>query len=98
MIHITEAFNSTSRYLDDLLNIDTTYFEGMVTPIYPNELQLNNTDSNAYRMICAYLEMKIWSLLKHKHLTTGNKILWKRGEIAPKEQFLLVSTVFSIYI
>ena len=25
-----EAFNSTSRYLDDLLNIDYTYFEGMV--------------------------------------------------------------------
>ena len=22
-----EAFNSTSRYLDDLLNIDNTYFE-----------------------------------------------------------------------
>ena len=27
---VIEAFNSTSRYLDDLLNIDNTYFEGMV--------------------------------------------------------------------
>ena len=27
--------------------------------------------------------------------TTGNKILWKRGEIAPQEQFLLFSTIFS---
>ena len=27
---ITEAFNSTSRYSDDLLNIDNSYFEGMV--------------------------------------------------------------------
>ena len=25
-----EAFNSTSRYLDDLLNIDNPFFEGMV--------------------------------------------------------------------
>ena len=25
-----EAFNSTSRYLDDLLNIDNSHFEGMV--------------------------------------------------------------------
>ena len=25
-----EAFNSMSRYLDDLLNIDNPYFEGMV--------------------------------------------------------------------
>ena len=40
---------------------------------------------------------KIWSLFKHENLPTGNKILWKRGEIAPKEQFLLCSTIFSIY-
>ena len=37
---IMEAFNSTSRYLDDLLNIDNPYFdEGMVNQIYPPELQ-----------------------------------------------------------
>ena len=28
------AFNSTSRYLEDLLNIDNPYFEGMVSQIY----------------------------------------------------------------
>ena len=33
-----EAFNSTSRYLDDLLNIDNLYFEHMVVQIYPTEL------------------------------------------------------------
>ena len=27
---VIEAFNSTSRHLDDLLNIDNPYFEGMV--------------------------------------------------------------------
>ena len=27
---IIEAFNPTSRYLDDLLNIDNTYFDSMV--------------------------------------------------------------------
>ena len=27
--NINEAFNSTSRYLDDLLNIDNPLFEGM---------------------------------------------------------------------
>ena len=32
---IIEAFNSTSRYLGDLLNIDNRYFEGMVNQIYP---------------------------------------------------------------
>ena len=44
----------------------------------------------------AYLEVKIWSLFKHENLITGNKILWKRGEIVPK--FLLFSTIFSIYL
>ena len=39
------AFNSTSRYLDDLLNIDNPYFEQMVSQIYPTELQLNKTNS-----------------------------------------------------
>ena len=38
---ITEAFKSTSRYLDDLLNIDNPYFEGIFNSIYPPELQLN---------------------------------------------------------
>ena len=37
---VIKAFNSTSRYLDDLLNIDNPYFEGMVNQIYPSELLL----------------------------------------------------------
>ena len=41
---IIEAFNSTSRYLDDLLNIDNPYFVQMVGQIYPTELQLNKTN------------------------------------------------------
>ena len=43
---IIEAFNSTSRYLDDLLNIDNIYFEQMVNQIYPTELQLNKANSS----------------------------------------------------
>ena len=48
--NVIEAFNSTSRYLDDLLNIDNPYLEGMVNQIYPPELQLtkaNTTDTEA---------------------------------------------------
>ena len=41
---VIEAFNSTSRYLDDLLKIDNPYFEGMVNQLYPPELQLNKTN------------------------------------------------------
>ena len=42
---IVQAFSSTSRYLDDLLNIDNPYFEYMVGQYYPTELQLNKANS-----------------------------------------------------
>ena len=32
---VVEAFNSISRYLDELLNIDNPYFEQKVSQIYP---------------------------------------------------------------
>ena len=41
---IIEAFNSSSRYLDDLSNIDNIYFEQMVNRINPAELQLNKAN------------------------------------------------------
>ena len=43
---IIEAFNSTSRYLDDLLNIYNPYFEQMVGQIYPTERRLNKANSS----------------------------------------------------
>ena len=42
-----KAFNSTSRYLDDILNIDNPYFKGMVNQIYPSELQLSKANTSA---------------------------------------------------
>ena len=41
---IIEAFNSVSQYLDDLLNIDNTFFDSMVNHIYPSELELNKAN------------------------------------------------------
>ena len=41
---VVETFILTSRYLDDLLNIDNPYVEGMVNKIYPPELQLNKAN------------------------------------------------------
>ena len=41
---VIEAFNFTSRYLDDLLNIDNNFFDSMVNRIYPSELQLNKAN------------------------------------------------------
>ena len=43
--YVIETFNSCSRYLDDLLNIDNPYFKGMVNQTYPPELQLNKANT-----------------------------------------------------
>ena len=45
---IIEAFNSTSRYSDDLLTIDNPYFEHKVGQIYPTEFQLNKANSSVF--------------------------------------------------
>ena len=37
---VIDAFNTTSRYLDDILNINNVYFDNMVSHIYPSELLL----------------------------------------------------------
>ena len=41
---IIDAFNTTSRYLDDNLKIFNVYFDNMVSQIYPSELQLNKAN------------------------------------------------------
>ena len=41
---VIEAFSYTSRYLDDLLNIDYNFFDSMVNRIYLSELQLNKAN------------------------------------------------------
>ena len=52
-----DTFNSTSRYLDDLHNIDNIHFEHMIHRIYSAELQLNKayaSDTEA-----AYLDLNL---------------------------------------
>ena len=43
---VIDVFNTTSRYLDDILNINYVYFDNMVSQIYPSELQRNKTNTS----------------------------------------------------
>ena len=43
---IIDAFNTTSRYLDDILNISNVYFDTMVSQIYLSELKLNKVNTS----------------------------------------------------
>ena len=54
---VIDAFNTTSRYLDDILNINNVYFDTMVSQIYPSELQLNKV--NASETKAAFLDLHL---------------------------------------
>ena len=57
---VIEAFNSTSRYLDDLLNIDNNFFDNIVNLIYPSELQLNM--ANVSDTEASFLDLHLYIL------------------------------------
>ena len=56
---VIEAFNSTSRYLDDLLIIDNDFFDSMVNRIYPSELQLKKANVSDTEASCLDLHLSI---------------------------------------
>ena len=72
--NIIEAFNSTSRYLDDLLNIDNIYFEHMFDRIYPAELQLKKLILPILKRRCLDLNLSI------PNGTVSTKMYNKRGD------------------
>ena len=72
---IIETFNSNSRYLDDLLNVDNIYFEQMVNRIYPTELQLNK-DYTSDTEAPFFLDLK----LSISNGTVSTKIYYKRDD------------------
>ena len=54
---IIDAFNTTSRYKDDILNINNCCFDYVVRQIYPSELQLNKaniSDTKAALYTCIF--------------------------------------------
>ena len=61
---VNDAFNTTSRYLDDILNINNVYFDNMVSQIYHSELQLNK--ANTFNTKAAFLDL---------HLSISNDIV-----------------------
>ena len=60
---VIEAFNSTSRYLNDLLSIDNNFFDSMVNHIYPSELQLNKANLSATEALPLDLHLSILDAL-----------------------------------
>ena len=59
---VNEAFISTSRYLEDLLNIDNNFFDSLVNHIYASGLQLNKVN---------ILDIQVSFLNLHKSISNG---------------------------
>ena len=57
---VVEAFNSTPKYLEDmLLNIGNPYFAQVVSQIYPTELQLNKANPSGTESLVLDLDLSI---------------------------------------
>ena len=56
---VIDAFNTTSRYLDDILNINNVYFDNMVSHLYPSELQHNKANTSDTEAAFLYLHLFI---------------------------------------
>ena len=73
---LIDAFHSTSRYQDDLLNIDNIHFEHMVHRIYPAELQLNK--ANASDTEAAFLDLNLsihHDIVSKKYMINGMSLI-----------------------
>ena len=91
---IIDAFNITSRYLDDILNINYIYLEYMVSRIYLTELQLNNVNTpntevstnakfrNRYNQVPHLTQDTTWGSDKNSlldlHLLISNDIVYTK--------------------
>ena len=63
-IDLIQKVNRTSRYIDDILNLDNPCFEKYIDKIYPKELILNK--SNVSSTDVSFLDL---------HLTLNNNVL-----------------------
>ena len=61
---VIDAFNTISRYLDDISNIYNVYFDNMVSQIYPSEFKLNKANTSDTQ--AAFLDL---------HLSISNNIV-----------------------
>jgi hypothetical protein len=63
-LDLIQRFNLTSRYIDDILNLDNPYFEQFIHNIYPKELVLNKSCQS--NIDAAFLDL---------HLTINNNMI-----------------------
>ena len=56
---IIGTFNTISRYLDDIFNINNVCFDNMVSQKYPSELQINKANTSDTKAALSDLQLSI---------------------------------------
>ena len=56
--YVIDTFNTTAKYMDDILKKYNVYFNNMVSQIYPSELQLDK--SNTFDTEATYLDLQFF--------------------------------------
>ena len=81
---VIDAFNTTSRYLDDILNINNVYFDNMVSQICSSEFQLNKANTSDTE--ASFLDL---------HLSISNDIIstkiYDKSDVFDFDFFLSIS-------
>ena len=54
------AFNTTSRYLDDIININYVYFDNFESHTYPSELHFHKANTSDAEAECLDLHLSIF--------------------------------------
>jgi len=87
---VIHAFNDTSRYLDDIFNIDNPYFDKMRTSIYPKELQSNKANNS--NISAAFLDLD----LAINNGIVSSKICYKRDDFNFRLTILILTEMYHV--
>ena len=95
---IIDAFNTTFRYLDDILNINNVYFDNMVSKIYPSELQLIKANTSDTEAAFLDLHLSISKVVSTKIYDERNDLDFKIVNFPFLDGDVPCSTSYGVYI
>ena len=74
---VFNAFNTTSRYLDDILNINNVYFDNMGGHIYPSALQFIKANTSGTKATILDLHLSISNHILPKFMINVTTLVLK---------------------
>ena len=96
---VIDAFSTTSRYLDDILNINNVYFDNMASQIYLSELQLNKANTSDTKAAFLVLHLLISNdIVPNKIHDKSDDFDFKIVNFLFLDGYVARSTSYGVYI